>query len=485
MSTFDESVSRYDGTAFGPKGDVYGMAIRGILRPGMLIWATWIAASVVCPAEAELYINEVYFNPGGQANDERDEYIELRGTPNMPLTDHYLIALENELDEVGAGNAGIIENIFDLGNDSIGSNGFLLLRQLDTRYASVNIAPGTADLVNMGTGSGFGSGETSSIGHSDDNNAGQLSNSGTTMMLIYNHGGLSPTLGFDLDDGNDGLDNRPGSPQAPLGEWDEKWTILDSVGFFAEPNHTEFGRLYGEVNFGSFDPNFPFGPEWEPNIEPDADWEILPHEIEYLGRWGNSTGQTVDDWHVSNLTDSFGAGYIFNTFLLRQSCRDVEGSCHPPNDLDINTPAPPVMPVESNKNVPYGTIITGTLGSPNYLTGDYNKDGVVDAADYTTWRDTLGQTGSEYVQGESPLIHNHPRADGNHDFLVSQADYDIWAESFGAPFVGGAGGGPAAVAVPEPAGWLLPAILVPTLCVGMRVRDARRRLVGGAPRSGW
>ena len=32
---------------------------------------------------------------------------------------------------------------------------------------------------------------------------------------------------------------------------------------------------------------------------------------------------------------------------------------------------------------------------PPSLAGDYNGDGVVDAADYTVWRDTFGQTGAD------------------------------------------------------------------------------------------
>jgi autotransporter-associated beta strand protein len=53
------------------------------------------------------------------------------------------------------------------------------------------------------------------------------------------------------------------------------------------------------------------------------------------------------------------------------------------------------------------------------LPGDYNGDLAVDAADFTVWRDTLGQTG-----GNVP-------ADGNSDFTVNQADYDLWKQHFG------------------------------------------------------
>lgn len=50
--------------------------------------------------------------------------------------------------------------------------------------------------------------------------------------------------------------------------------------------------------------------------------------------------------------------------------------------------------------------------------GDYNRDGVVDAADYSTWRDTLYST-------------TDLDADGDQDDVVGQGDYDVWRENFG------------------------------------------------------
>lgn len=74
------------------------------------------------------------------------------------------------------------------------------------------------------------------------------------------------------------------------------------------------------------------------------------------------------------------------------------------------------------------------------LSGDYNGDGTVDAADYTLWRDNLGAT-------EDGSILN---GNGNGG-VVDTTDYALWKSSFGSP---GSGNGSSA-AVPEPSAVLL------------------------------
>lgn len=53
------------------------------------------------------------------------------------------------------------------------------------------------------------------------------------------------------------------------------------------------------------------------------------------------------------------------------------------------------------------------------LPGDYNGDNVVNLADYTVWRDSLGATGVGLA------------ADGNGNEMVDAADYQVWKDNFG------------------------------------------------------
>jgi hypothetical protein len=67
---------------------------------------------------------------------------------------------------------------------------------------------------------------------------------------------------------------------------------------------------------------------------------------------------------------------------------------------------------------------------PPPLLGDYNLNGVVEMADYSMWRNTLGQSGI-------PLYHG---ADGSGNGVIDRADYRVWKEHFGDTLPSGGGG---------------------------------------------
>jgi hypothetical protein len=76
------------------------------------------------------------------------------------------------------------------------------------------------------------------------------------------------------------------------------------------------------------------------------------------------------------------------------------------------------------------------------ISGDYNGDNTVDAADYTVWRDNLGQ---------SDLALNG-NGSGDASGLVVQADYQLWRDNYGSSGI--------LTAVPEPSTLLLALAIV-------------------------
>jgi hypothetical protein len=74
--------------------------------------------------------------------------------------------------------------------------------------------------------------------------------------------------------------------------------------------------------------------------------------------------------------------------------------------------------------------------TPPGVPGDYNNNGIVDAADYTVWRDHLGET------------FTLPNRDSTASGPIAASDYTFWVNHFGNH--SGAGAGLGASAVPEP-----------------------------------
>jgi beta-glucanase (GH16 family) len=99
------------------------------------------------------------------------------------------------------------------------------------------------------------------------------------------------------------------------------------------------------------------------------------------------------------------------------------------------------------------------------LSGDYNSDGRVDAADYVIWRKTNGAEGIGLA------------ADGSGNGTVNEDDYLVWRQIFGAT-TGAAG---SAATVPEP---YVSSLVAVALCRAFVARAYRRPLQpGGMPSS--
>ena len=103
-----------------------------------------------------------------------------------------------------------------------------------------------------------------------------------------------------------------------------------------------------------------------------------------------------------------------------------------------------------------GLLFPGTVsyvGGSNVLTGDYNQNGVVDAADYAVWRENLGA---------ASLPNEDPAASPG---VVDAADYTVWKTNFG----DSGSSAQVTAAAPEPSALCL-------LIGGIAVFSVRRRL---------
>jgi hypothetical protein len=100
-------------------------------------------------------------------------------------------------------------------------------------------------------------------------------------------------------------------------------------------------------------------------------------------------------------------------------------------------------------------VLTYSTGA---LAGDFNGDGIVDAADYTVWRDNLG------AADESAFAAGTGNGGG-----INASDYAFWRSNFGSTSPGAlAGGGQGAV--PEPSAIVLLALGAVVSAVAVRAK---------------
>jgi hypothetical protein len=169
----------------------------------------------------------------------------------------------------------------------------------------------------------------------------------------------------------------------------------------------------------------------------------------------NSVGAGIgESW--DEVVETNSANRLVEQFLLGET------TLAPGESVGLGAPVNPAI-----LNNQIGTLSL-TLGGPDYanvtfgdvvfealptLVGDYNDNGVVDAADYTIWRDRFGQPGSSL-----------PNRDSNNVGNIGAADYASWKANFGAQL--GAGGGGVSP-VPEPAAAVL-CLVAACLIAGVR-----------------
>jgi len=110
-----------------------------------------------------------------------------------------------------------------------------------------------------------------------------------------------------------------------------------------------------------------------------------------------------------------------------------------------NLPSVPVSGSNFTTSLPPNSITTFFASLP----GDYNRNGSVDAADYTVWRHSFGQSGAGLA------------ADGDGSGAVDQGDYNLWRQNFGSQW----GSSGSASSIPEPPAGLCILVLLGYLIV--------------------
>jgi hypothetical protein len=115
-------------------------------------------------------------------------------------------------------------------------------------------------------------------------------------------------------------------------------------------------------------------------------------------------------------------------------------------------------------NVPRDDGITRIADVLVTSVADYNRDGIVNTADYTVWRDSLDST-------------TNLAADGNGDGTIDAGDYNVWQAKFGESALSGAAGANtlAKAAAPEPPTLLLMAVGVLAVAMSQQLKSSPSR----------
>ena len=172
-------------------------------------------------------------------------------------------------------------------------------------------------------------------------------------------------------------------------------------------------------------------------FEDGAVWSFDPDENTGDPNVCAEPGGCLGFTHFGPAEASFGAGVGDNLLIPMQ-----ENGFGTLNGFDIPlTGSQYVFWVQETSEPVEQYILDFVVSIP----GDYNGDLLVNAADYTVWRNTLGQS---VAAGEG--------ADGDRDAMVDIDDYLIWKETYGL-FVGGSGAANLDLGsnVPEPSTALL------------------------------
>jgi len=212
------------------------------------------------------------------------------------------------------------------------------------------------------------------------------------------------------------------------------------------PSGNEETLFYGVGTLSNGAPNYPghpgnaIGPAFTSLTNPqDIPWATG----DFFGNavW-DTAARMVSGTFAAGVTPSFLAGSSGNVFMSV-----------PVNNTSIGAEA-------------QATAVTTIVRTNLAPSADYNHNGIVDAADYVVWRNTLNQ-----------VVPPGTGASGDNSGVVDQGDYTLWRAHFGLPSGAGSGDSLSVNNVPEPTSAVL-------LIVGAMLALSRRRVrISGAVNS--
>jgi hypothetical protein len=295
------------------------------------------------------WISEILFNPPDGV-DAPNEYIEIRGTPNSTIPfGTYLISIEGNTN----GNAGTIQNVFELSGRTIGGNGYLVLLQNSNSYTA---HPHASVVVNT-NGPGWGHGSSSTVGHRGRSSSHtDVENASVTLLLIQSS--LVPENELDLDADNDGILEHPIF---------STWTVLDGVGVLDNDGLGDVA--YGPINFRRNSAS---------TVSPGSTVVSVGFTSGYVGRLNNSVGWAAADWvasgNLAGTAPSFMLGPIASTAPSTQAGKALNHIGAP----NFGAPLTPgIVTIQSGN----GTSVTEAGGSDSYAIAlNANPGGTVNLA---------------------------------------------------------------------------------------------------------
>ena len=218
------------------------------------------------------YINELVLDPLFGDTDTM-QFVEIRGDDNGVLPENAYFVVVNDTNF----NAGRIEQVFDLSNQPLGSNGFLTLLQQGNPY---QVDAGSTALVSEAEGFG-GLPIFSDISQTSDN----ISTGSNSYFLIES--ALAPQPGADIDADNNGqVDDSVSSD----------WTVLDSVSVHEWV--TGGDQAYGQILLVEEGLGVPDPLEVPPGAE-----IVVGEGYGYAARIGDSLGHSAKDWVFGTVKD--------------------------------------------------------------------------------------------------------------------------------------------------------------------------------------